>query len=325
MDEEAILRQRVDGWVRLNSLTLRAEGGFKNLSGPELDEFVRLYRKASADLAFLSTQTSNAEVVTYLNGLVARAYGQIYRTPSKPFVTVVTDSVTASARTVRKYAWAFWLSFAIFFAGAVFAFQMLHVRPDLREYFVSKQEEPIFDHWKKGKFEDSNSSESLAMWAFYTQHNPVVGIMVHSLSVATFGTFTVYELWRTGIQVGALGQDMNSVGKLGFLVTSIVPHGVSEIGGALVSGSGGFVLAWALINPGRRPRGAALKAAGKDAVVLLLTGLVMIGIAAPFEGFFSFNPRVPQIVKPVVALLVLSGWIAFFYGYGREAPTESVA
>ena len=57
----------------------------------------------------------------------------------------------------------------------------------------------------------------------------------------------------------------------------------------------------------------------KVAMVLAFQSVVMVFIAAPFEGYFSFNPAVPQPLKWVVGTIVLAAWLAFwsFYGKGR--------
>jgi hypothetical protein len=58
---------------------------------------------------------------------------------------------------------------------------------------------------------------------------------------------------------------------------------------------------------------------GKDALVLLCVGVVLMFIAAPIEGFFSFNPRVPSFVKVIVIAIELVFWISFWIGYGRTS------
>jgi uncharacterized membrane protein SpoIIM required for sporulation len=117
---------------------------------------------------------------------------------------------------------------------------------------------------------------------------------------------------------------VNTVGNLDFLVSSIIPHGVPEISGLWISCSAGLLLGWALINPGRRSRGEALKAVGKDAIVLLAISVVLMFIAAPIEGFFSFNPRIPGAVKVTVAVLEAIGWLAFWSFFGRDEAIEGV-
>ncbi|MCW5939695.1 MAG: stage II sporulation protein M [Fimbriimonadaceae bacterium] len=317
MDEEGILKKRANGWERLQHLCELSEQRVDRLSGEEITEFVRLYRQASADLALMMSQTANTEVIDYLNGLVLRAYGQIYRRPSRPLKESIREAVVLSAQVIRKQGWAILLAAALFFGGAMSAGSIIAARPDLRSFFVPSEMEPLFEHWTTGKFDKKQGGESIAMTAFYASNNPRVGIIAHSLGVATFGVMTAYISWTNGVLVGALGHDMARVGKLGFLLTSILPHGVSEIGGLFVSGAGGFVLGWALIRPGRLTRGEAVRRAGRDAFVLLVTGLAMILIAAPIEGFFSFNPAVPQPVKLVFGLATLLVWWFFFAGYAR--------
>jgi hypothetical protein len=57
----------------------------------------------------------------------------------------------------------------------------------------------------------------------------------------------------------------------------------------------------------------------------MIMGIIMMYVAAPFEGFFSFNASVPQSAKVAMAILVFSAWCLFwyFYGRGRDKPTEA--
>jgi uncharacterized membrane protein SpoIIM required for sporulation len=320
VDEAAFLAKRAKDWERLRELTGRAEAGVGSLSGAELLEFVRLYRQGSADLAAMVSKTSNIEVADYLNALVARAYGQIYRAPGARLRDVAVQGVATAAQTFRRNVWAFWLSAALFFGGGFFSFAALSVRPDLKEIMVPAEMQALFDQWKKGEFDERTGGESIAMTSFYASNNPRVGVVTAAVGVATFGVLTSYIVWQNGLLLGSLSYEMNSVGKLGFLLSSVGPHGVPEIGGILVTSAAGLVLARAAIAPGRRRRGEAIRLAGKDALVLLLLGLTMIVLAAPVEGFFSFNPAVPQAVKAVAALLSLGVWALYLATYAR---TES--
>ncbi len=114
-----------------------------------------------------------------------------------------------------------------------------------------------------------------------------------------------------------------TVGKLDYFLISVAPHGASEMTGAIISGGAGFVMAWALIAPGRRTRGQALKAAGTDAFRLMMLSIVMMFIAAPFEGYFSFNPNIPVFGKIAVAVIMSTFWGLYFFGYGRNYEPPS--
>ena len=81
-------------------------------------------------------------------------------------------------------------------------------------------------------------------------------------------------------------------------------------------------MGWALIVPGRRKRSAALKEAGKDAIVVLCTAVVLMFIAAPVEGFFSFNKNIPDWAKIAFASLAAAAWAVFWVGYAKEPKAQ---
>ena len=286
-------------------------------------EAVRLYRQASGDLAYLSTHSSNADVVNYLNNLVGRAYTEIYRHPPRDVREVVLKSLSVAAQTVRRRANYIYFGMGIFFLAVAFTWIMMAVVPSSREFFVPSGAEELFTHWKSGQHEIHSGGESLSMASFYAGHNPMVAIMMVGSSVASFGVMGVLMMWENGAILGALSADCASVGQLFFLLSSIIPHGVSEMGGIFVSSGAAFLMGKTVIAPGDRTRMEALREAGKDTATLAIVGLIMILMAAPIEGFFSFNPLIPQIVKLLVGLLALTAWLAYFIGYGQEAEPAS--
>jgi len=316
LNEEALIARRVAGWRRLEKLVTQSASGIQRLAGDEVVEFVRLYRAASSDLAYMRSHSSNRDMTTYLNALVGAAHAVLYRRQSRGFLSAVSNAAHRAAETVRRSAWAIWLGVALFLGGAVVTHVLLTARPDLKETVIAEEMKANFDEWKKGGFEQRTTGQAIAMTSFYAMNNPRAGVMTNALAVATFGLGTAYIEWTNGMLVGALSSEMASVGKLGFLLASLVPHGVSEIGGLCVTGAGGFVLGRAAIMPGRRRRGDALAIAGVDAFYLLVFGLVMIGLAAPIEGFVSFNPSVPAWLKVALGAATFLGWWGLVLRYG---------
>ena len=64
-------------WERLQTLLDRVEhAGLKALTVEEAQEFGRLYRGASSDLLAARGRAASADLVEYLNELVARGYAQ---------------------------------------------------------------------------------------------------------------------------------------------------------------------------------------------------------------------------------------------------------
>ena len=318
MNEADFLEKREPHWKRLSQLCGKGETTLKSLSSAELVEFFRLYRATSRDLSMLQAESSNFELVEFLNSLVARAYGILYRSPAKSFSTVVKDALLIGAQSVRKLRWAIFASFLIFVSGAMTSVLVLSSRPDLRHHIISDDEEGLFSHWKQAEFEDRTGAEQAQYWSFYATNNPMVTIRTVAMSAGTFGFFAGFMEFMTGRQLGALAYDMNSVGKLGFLVTSLMPHGASELSGIILAGGAGLWMGWAMICPGRRSRTEALTESGKDALAVFLMAVLMMFIAAPFEGFFSFSPDYPQWLKAMVGIVAFGAWMMYWVGYGRK-------
>lgn len=325
-NEEAYLHKRIAGWQRLETLLMKGRSGLSGLQGDEMVEAVRLYRQASGDLAYLSTHSSNADVVDYLNNLVGRAYTEIYRLPRREPLDVLRAAVVTAAQTVRRRRGEIFFALGVFLFGLFFAWGLMTVVPETRQFFVPPGAEENFKQWTTGQFEARSGGDSVLATSFYAGNNPKVGILTIGFSLASFGVMGVLMVWQNGLLLGALAANCAKTGAVFFLFSSILPHGVSEVGGLLITSAAGFLLGRTVVAPGKLSRGDALKAVGKDAATLSILGLIMIALAAPIEGFFSFSPFIPQWLKLIVGLLALTAWLAYFIGYGREdeppPPTE---
>ncbi len=326
MNEQGFVDRKDVDWKRLSALCDIAERGIKKMTAEELREFIRLYRRVSTDLAIARTQSSNAPLINFLNDLVGRAYGILYRAPRKPLQKVLYEAVATAAQTMRRNRWFVLTSALIFFGSAVFVYNIMNWAPATRSVLIPSGMEHVFDAWKSGKFEARTGSQSGMMAGFYASNNPRTAIITGAVGAGSFGLVSVFLLFQNGAILGSLAHEVAPLGKLGFLLSSISPHGVPELSGIVVAGSTGLLLGAAVINPGRRRRSDALKAVGRDAIVMLSTSVILMFIAAPIEAFFSFQPAVPQWVKVVVAVISACAWATFWVFFGREempTPPES--
>ncbi|HRF60430.1 MAG TPA: stage II sporulation protein M [Fimbriimonadaceae bacterium] len=324
MHEAEFVQQREPDWRRLSVLCDKADVSPARLERAELTEFVRLYRRASADLAWARSLSANTELAAFLNGLVGRAYGILYRRPRIRLLPALQSILATGAQVVRRRAWFIFASLAIFLFGIFSTAFIFATRPDLTHYFIQPGD-PNLEHWKKGEFEERDVSTAFAATGMYSTNNPTVALRIGTFSAATFGFGTFYFMYANGALLGAYGYELAQVGHLDFLLVNVAPHGASELTGAIIAGASGLVLGWAMIAPGRRSRSDALRVAGKDAFVLLVMSVAMMFIAAPVEGFFSFNPTVPAAVKVAFAALMLTAWLLYWIGYAREPQTPETA
>jgi uncharacterized membrane protein SpoIIM required for sporulation len=323
MNEQAFVEKREEDWQKLTRLCDIADAGASRLSGADVREFVKLYRRVSTDLAIVRTQSTNTVLLDFLNDIVGRAYATLYREPRPGLLKSIAHGAALAAQTVRRRKWFVITSVLLFFGSAFFSYFVLTAYPDTRDVLIPPPVEKLFGGWKEGRFEERGASESFAMTGFYAQNNPRVAIIAGAVGAGTFGILSVYMVFENGAMLGSLAHEVGTVGKLDFLVSSVAPHGVPELSGAIIGGAAGLLLGWALINPGRRSRSQALRAVGKDAIVLLATSVMLMFIAAPIEGFFSFNPKVPGAAKVIVAVVSLAGWLAFWGYFGLSEEERS--
>lgn len=322
MNEERFVELREPDWQRLVHLCDRADASPTFLSSADFHELIRCYRRTSGDLAKVRTVGSNLELATFLNDIVGRAYALLYRSPRKSLGAAIAQALTIVAQTGRRRKWFIITAALGFFGFATLAFWLMGSVPATQDVFIPPGVmRKNADAWKEG-LPPRSAAESALMTGFYATNNPLVAIRDMAMGSVTFGLGSVYTVYENGSMVGALAYEVNTVGRMPRMILWLLPHGVSEIQGLFVSCGAGFVLGWALINPGRKRRSDALGEAGKDAIVLLGTSVVMMFIAAPFEGYFSFNPRIPDAVKLVVAVLIASAWAAFWIGYGRDRASD---
>jgi len=318
MNESDFVARREADWQDLKRLCDRGEASLRSLATHDFERLFRLYREVSADLARVRTHSANEGLEHDLNALVARAYGIVYRRRRQRTVEAWRDALATVADTVRRRTTYVLAALGLFLAGAGFGAATMEARPDLRPYLIPATIEPVFESWRTGVHDERDGSEALGMMGFYATNNPMVSIYAASLAAGTFGLGTALLLWNNGVLLGTLGQDVAEVGHLDHLLVSIAPHGATELTGIFMAWASGLLLGAALVFPGRRSRGEALRRNGRDAFVLMALAVAMMFIAAPFEAFFSFNPRVPDAAKAALAAVVFAAWMAFFAGYGRR-------
>ena len=117
------LESRLGKWKRLEDLTTRASRFLlSNLSGKEVREFGQLYRRTAADLAIAREEVRDQRLVNYLNHLVGRAHGAIYRSESSGFGVFVTFFRFEFPAVFRKTFLYTLTSFTVFILSAVFAY-----------------------------------------------------------------------------------------------------------------------------------------------------------------------------------------------------------
>ena len=120
---KTFLESRLGKWKRLEELTARVSRlRLNSLSGEEVREFGQLYRRTAADLAIAREEVSDQRLVNYLNYLVGRAHGAIYRSESSGFgvfISFLRYEFPAVFRKTFRYTLT---AFTVFMLSAFFAY-----------------------------------------------------------------------------------------------------------------------------------------------------------------------------------------------------------
>ena len=131
MRSEEFVALRRDDWNRLEDLLARGGAGRLNALAPaQVLTMAALYRRATADLARAQRDWPDEPVHQYLNGLVGRGHGIVYRRGGQVWQRIRAFYLEDLPRTYRV-AWPYLLaSAALLFVPAIVSFFVVLANPD---------------------------------------------------------------------------------------------------------------------------------------------------------------------------------------------------
>jgi uncharacterized membrane protein SpoIIM required for sporulation len=292
----------------------------------ELRQFHLLYERTAADLAKLTTFSSEPETRRYLESLVARAYGEIHETRVRQRrIFPLQWFFQTLPQTFRRHIRAFWMSVAITAAGCAFGGFAIALDPAAKPVLMPFSH-LLQDPAQRVAEEEQATADRLAghkasFSAFLMTHNTQVSIFTLALGM-TWGVGTILMLFSNGIMLGAVAVDYIGAGQTRFLLGWLLPHGVIEIPAILIAGQAGLLLALALIGWGKR---ASLKTRLREVsadIVTLIFGVAVLLVWAGFvEAFLSqyHEPVIPYTAKIAFGLVELCILILYLSKSGNRA------
>jgi uncharacterized membrane protein SpoIIM required for sporulation len=324
MPIDHFIEKHKTAWQRLEDLLkLLDSSSLRRLHREEVRELGRIYRRTASDLAIARAESRDPRLINYLNSLVIRAHGRIYRADAQGGSRFKQFFARDFPQTFRR-TWRYTaVSFSVFALFSVIGFlgtrydpefsELVGVPPAFREMYIETK-----THW----WEDLNEANQVGASSIFT-HNIQVTIYTFAFG-ALFGVGTLFYLAFNGAVIASVVALTYRAGFGRDLITFMVGHGVIELSCIFIAGGAGLLIGSALVMPGNLSRADALKSRGKDAIRLMMGVAVLLVVAGIIEGFISPAPIRPAIKFSIAAITGLA-----LYSYlllaGREAtPGERV-
>ncbi len=293
-------------WQRLEELLgLLDHSSLRKLHREEVRELGRIYRRTASDLAIARAESRDPRLINYLNSLVIRAHGRIYRADAQGGQRIRRYFTHDFPQTFRR-TWRFTAtSFGVFVLFSVLGFvatnrdpdfsELLGIPPSWREANIETKR-----HW----WEELNQANQIGASAILT-NNIQVTIKTFAAG-ALFGVGTLFYIGYNGALISSVVALTYRAGFSRDLITFMVGHGVIELSCIFIAGGAGLMVGTAILVPGDLSRADALKTKGLEAVRLMLGIACLLVIAATIEGFISPAPISPTIKFSIGALTGLA-------------------
>jgi uncharacterized membrane protein SpoIIM required for sporulation len=284
---DSFIEKRKGSWRRLENLLDDTQGlrGISGLSRNQVRELGRSYRRTAADLAIARVESQDQRLCSYLNNLVIRAHGLVYRAETQGVQRIwlfYRDEFPLIFRQTAHYTFAVFLMFVTI---ALFAFVSTWQNDDFAEfaYLNSQAVQDVKDGHKW--WETLNEGAPIGTAAIIANN---IGVALRTFALSIFPVLGTFQaLLPTSLQFGAINALAVKYGMKLKLWSFVAGHGVLEFAAIFIAGGAGLLLGISILIPGERTRREALTLCGSFAIKLLAGCIPILIIAGCIEGFLS--------------------------------------
>ena len=322
-------RERERSWRELEALVERVEhSGPGRLGAEEAMRLPVLYRAAVSSLSVARAISLDRSLIDYLDALASRAYLCVYGPSESTGRPLLAFFHRDFPRAVRSLRWSLLLAAALMLAGTLTGYLMTQRDPGRFAAFV-----PEAMAQGRGPFastedlravlyggEESGDEELVAFSSFLFQNNARIGLMCFAFGVL-FGVPVVYFMFSTGLMLGAFAAVYARHGLGVEFWGWILPHGVTELGAAVLCGAAGLALGHAVLAPGERTHLASVVRRSREVGLVALGCVLLFLVAGLIEGIFRQRVH-DEMVRYAVAAGTLLLWALYFLRAGRGGVEE---
>ncbi|MFF8565140.1 stage II sporulation protein M [Streptomyces albidoflavus] len=281
MDLDVFVAAHEAEWRRLDTLLRR-----RRLTGPEADELVSLYQRATTHLSLISSAAPDPQLSGRLTRLVARARSKVTATRRArvgDLTGFLTHDFPAALYRTRTW-WAPTAVVSLLVAALIGWWVATH--PEVQSAIAAPAELRKLTR-PGGDYEAYYSSHPATSFAAQVWTNNAQAAALCLVLGAFLCLPVVVVLFLNMVNIGVGIGLMASAGRLDTFLGLLVPHGLLELTAVFVAAGTGLRLGWTVIDPGPRRRRDALAQEGRAALGMALGLALVLLVSGAIEAFVT--------------------------------------
>jgi uncharacterized membrane protein SpoIIM required for sporulation len=315
MNLDAFVRQRTPEWQELAWLVESAGRRPERLGPGGVRRLGATYRAAAADLALARRRWPGDPVTVRLEDLVSRSRHLVYASESRSG-SLRHFMSRGYWRLVHERLGLVGLCWLLLIVPGLLLGAWAASDPAAAARFLPAEYRGVGDR----------GSGDLGL-AVGTQATLAGQILTNNIQVSFLafaggilaGVGTTLVLLFNGALLGGVAGLTVAAGQPGPFLSLVAPHGVLELSVIAVSGAAGLTVGWALVDPGRRSRRAALGQGARRGAEIVLGTMPWFVLAGLVEGFVT-PTALPVAGAMAVGILVAAPYWALVFWRGRPEP-----
>jgi uncharacterized membrane protein SpoIIM required for sporulation len=282
---DQFVSERAATWTELERLLDDAGSRPSRLGADRVRRLGECYRATAADLALARRRFRGDAIVLHLERLVARSRSVVYNAPSSR-TGVVAFFTTRYWQRVRERPGVLAISFLCLVVPGLLGGYWAWRDPGAAGGLVPGKYEAVTQPRTPGQDLGLSVDEQSAMASEIFTNNITVTFAAFAGGIL-LGLGTLYVLLQNGVLLGVVAGLAVNAGNGTPFFELVTAHGVLELSCIVVAGAAGLRMGWALIDPGNRTRGEALRAEARAAVEIILGTVPWLVLAGLVEGFIT--------------------------------------
>ncbi|MCC6195939.1 MAG: stage II sporulation protein M [Burkholderiales bacterium] len=290
-------------------------------------EIAHRFRELCRDLSLARDRNYSTPLVDRLQQCVLRVQQRIYGAQPRRRPVMLRFFLADFPALVRR-EWGFVVTAAILLLVPIGLYVWAAQQWPESVYLVlsgesAAQMETMYGPDNPVPGRERDASSDFTMLAYYIYNNVRIDFQVFAGGLL-FGVGSIFFLVFNGLHIGAVAGHLTRLGYGDAFWGFVAGHSSFELLGAVLAGAAGLRIGHALVAPGTRTRGDALRAAARVAVHLLYGAAAMTACAALVEAFWSPQRALPSTLKYGVGIALWAAWILYFAFAGAGSRGERV-